>query len=205
MSCDILEKTMVLASANQGKHREIAAILEPFGYKLLLQSDFFAEEAEENGSSFVENALIKAKFASSKTNLPALADDSGICVRVLGGSPGIFSSRFAGTGSDADNNNKLLELMAPYKTLEERAAYYYCAIACVKNAEDPTPLIATASWHGYIGFAPKGSGGFGYDPLFVVKGRNLTAAQLPLQIKNLISHRARALLDFQTKFAGHVL
>ncbi len=198
-----LKKTIVLASGNQGKLKEIAAILEPLGCTLRLQKEFFSEEAQETGLSFIENAIIKARFASEKTHLPALADDSGICVDVLNGAPGIYSARFSESGNDEDNNQKLLKALENYPNLKDRSARYICAIAYVRHAADPTPLVVTASWEGFVGFKEVGSGGFGYDPLFIVKGRDQTAAQLPVQVKNLLSHRAKALLEFEAKFVKY--
>lgn len=187
-------KQIVLASSNLGKAKEFNAILNPIGYDIVLQKDLGVKSPIEDGKSFVENAMIKARYASEQTNLPALADDSGICVDILGGAPGIYSARYASEkATDEQNNHKLLEVLSPYKELAQRKASYWCALVFLKHKEDPTPIIVTASWEGYIGFEPRGNGGFGYDPLFEIKGRNLTVAQLPAQIKNLISHRARAI------------
>lgn len=188
-------KKIVLATNNLGKAKEFKEILQPLGFEVLLQKDFAIPEAQENGKSFLENALIKARNASLFAKMPALADDSGICVDALGGQPGIYSARFSGEhGNDQANNQKLLELMQDYKKVEQRTAYYVCALAFVKNADDPNPLTAVATWNGYIGFNEVGSNGFGYDPLFRLKGRELSAAQIPPQLKNLLSHRAKALL-----------
>ncbi|MBU3826250.1 MAG: RdgB/HAM1 family non-canonical purine NTP pyrophosphatase [Candidatus Anaerobiospirillum merdipullorum] len=187
-------KIIVLASSNAGKAREFAALIHPLGYELHLQKEYGVTDVAEDGLSFVENALIKARHAAKLSGLPALADDSGICVAALKGAPGIMSARFAGVhGDDVANNEKLLSLLAPYTQFEQRRASYVCALALVRHAADPLPLIAIATWDGYIGKEALGSGGFGYDPLFIVEGRGLTAAQLPESVKNLISHRARAL------------
>ncbi len=184
---------LVLATGNQGKAREFGAMLAPAGVEILLQKDLGVKEPVEDGKSFIENAIIKARAASEQTGLPALADDSGLCVDALNGAPGIFSARFAGIhGDDKANNDKLLELLKNIKA-PERTARYWCALCLVRFPSDPVPLVVTASWEGSIGFKPQGSEGFGYDPLFLVTGRNCTAAQLPPQIKNLISHRGCAL------------
>ncbi len=185
---------LVLASNNAGKAREFGEMLSPLGFEVKLQREFNVPEAEETGKSFIENALLKARHAAAVSGLPALADDSGICVDVLGGAPGILSARFCGVhGDDQGNNDKLLKLLEPYPQSCDRGAHYVCALALVRHADDPLPLTAVATWDGYIGQRPLGNGGFGYDPLFEVENRGFTAAQLPEEIKNLISHRARAL------------
>lgn len=189
----MLPDTLVLASHNAGKLKEISEILAPFKVKIKLLSDFTSEDPVEDGLSFVENALIKARFASKISGLPAIADDSGLCVKALGGAPGIYSARFSGTRNDEDNNALLLEKLHGLKTPGEREACYRCAMVYVDKGDDPTPDICQASWKGSIGFEPRGSGGFGYDPLFVVQGRGQTAAQLPPEVKNLMSHRGKAL------------
>ncbi|MBO8415606.1 MAG: RdgB/HAM1 family non-canonical purine NTP pyrophosphatase [Proteobacteria bacterium] len=186
-------KVIVLASSNQGKAREFGQLLAPLGFTIKLQKEFGVADAEENGLSFLENALIKARHASIQTGLPALADDSGICVDLLKGAPGIHSARFAEHGNDEANNAKLLESLKAWERIEERTARYVCALALVRHPDDPLPLTALATWDGFIGLKPAGSRGFGYDPLFVLQGRGLTAAQLPEQTKNLISHRGRAM------------
>ncbi len=186
-----MDKTIVLASANEGKAREFRAILEPLGYKIVLQSEMGVVSPEETGKSFIENAILKARFAAEKTGMWALADDSGLSVDALNGAPGIYSARFSG-GDDKDNNKKLLELMKDVPA-DKRTARYYCALCLVRHKDDPVPTTVVSSWEGSIGYKELGSGGFGYDPLFVVTGRHCTAAQLPPQIKNLISHRGRAL------------
>lgn len=189
----MLPNTVVLASRNAGKLKEIEEILAPFNLQIKLLSDFTEDEAEENGLSFVENALIKARFAAKVSGLPAIADDSGLCVKALGGAPGIYSARFSGTRSDKDNNALLLQKLADFKKFEEREACYRCGMVYVDKYDDPTPTVCQASWSGTIGFEERGLGGFGYDPLFIVHGRGQTAAQLPPEIKNLMSHRGKAL------------
>ncbi len=186
-----MEKTIVLASANEGKAREFRAILEPLGFKIVLQSELGVKSPEETGKSFVENAILKARYAAEKTGMWALADDSGLSVDALNGAPGIYSARFSG-GDDKSNNLKLLDLMKDVPS-DKRTARYYCALCLVRHKDDPVPLTVLSSWEGSIGYKEIGSGGFGYDPLFMVTGRQCTAAQLPPQIKNLISHRGRAL------------
>ena len=186
-----MEKTIVLASANEGKAREFRAILEPLGFKIVLQSEFGVKSPEETGKSFIENAILKARYAAEKTGMWALADDSGLSVDALNGAPGIYSARFSG-GDDKSNNLKLLDLMKDVPS-DKRTARYYCALCLVRHKDDPVPLTVLSSWEGSIGNKEIGSGGFGYDPLFIVTGRQCTAAQLPPQIKNLISHRGRAL------------
>jgi XTP/dITP diphosphohydrolase len=185
-------KQLVLASANPGKLREMQALLRPLGMEVVAQSTLGIAEAEEPHDTFLENALAKARHASRASGLPALADDSGLCVEALGGAPGVDSAYFAGrAGSreerDARNNAKLLASLC-----EERGAHYRCVMALVRSADDPQPLIAEGAWHGSIARAPRGANGFGYDPLFLVAKRGLTAAELPEEEKNRISHRARA-------------
>jgi XTP/dITP diphosphohydrolase len=183
---------LVLASNNPGKLREIQALL-PSSMEIVPQASLGIPEAEEPHATFVENALAKARHASRAARLPALADDSGLCVPALGGDPGVHSAYYAGReGSreerDARNNQKLLALVG-----DRRKAYYCCVMVFVRHPEDPRPLIAEGLWHGEIARAPRGSGGFGYDPLFVVGDTGKTAAELPAEEKNRLSHRAVAL------------
>lgn len=186
-------KKIVLASNNSGKAREFGEILTPLGIDIHLQKEFEVPEVEENGLSFIENALIKARNAAKYAKMPALADDSGLCVDALKGAPGIYSARYCGHwGDDKANNDKLLEELKDVP-VDRRSARYFVALAFVRSFDDPVPVVVTASWEGSIGLKPMGQNGFGYDPLFVVTGRNCTAAQIPHQIKNVISHRARAL------------
>lgn len=188
-----MTKKIVLASGNMGKAQEFGAILSPLGLELHLQKEFNVPEVAEDGLSFMENALIKARHAAKYSNMPALADDSGLCVDALGGAPGIYSARYCGQwGKDQENNLKLLKALEGVPA-QQRTARYYVALAYVRSADDPVPIVVTGSWEGSIGTKMAGSGGFGYDSLFLVTGRNCTAAQLPPQIKNTISHRARAL------------
>jgi XTP/dITP diphosphohydrolase len=192
---------IVLASANAGKQREFTALLAPYGIELLLQTALGIGSIEETGTTFAENALLKARHAARAAKLPALADDSGLEVDALGGAPGVRSARFAGVAAnDADNNALLLDRLSG-TALPERTARYRCVLALVRGAEDPAPLMAEGSWEGHIGLAPVGHGGFGYDPLFLPAGMSGTAAELALEVKNRLSHRALALAQLVTKVA----
>lgn len=183
---------VVLASGNPGKLREFQQLLSGCGYDLLPQTDFALESAAETGLTFVENAIIKARHACAATELAALADDSGIEVDALNGQPGIYSARFAGEdASDQDNNRLLLERLQGVPT-DKRTARYQCLLVYMRHAQDPTPLICQGSWEGRILEAPRGAGGFGYDPLFFVPSHQCSAAELTLEVKGTISHRARA-------------
>ncbi len=185
---------VVLASNNAGKLREFAALLDAAGIELVPQGALGVPEAEEPHATFVENALAKARHASKLTGLPALADDSGLCVRALRGAPGVYSARYAqlagGEKSDAANNALLVQNLAQQA---DRRAYYYCVLALVRHADDPEPLIAEGRWHGVVIDAPRGDNGFGYDPYFYVPGLEATAAELDPALKNASSHRAIAL------------
>jgi XTP/dITP diphosphohydrolase len=184
-------KRLVIASNNAGKLREIAQILAPLQIEVIPQSAFAIPEAAEPHDTFIENALAKARHAAGLTGLPALADDSGICVDALGGAPGVVSAHFAGEPkSDERNNALLLERMA---ARDDRRAHYYCVLVLMRHSHDPQPLIAEGEWHGEILRAPRGSGGFGYDPLFLDPVRGKTGAELPIECKNRISHRGKAL------------
>lgn len=182
---------LVIASGNAGKVREIGQILAPLRIEAVTQSEFAVPEAAEPYGTFVENALAKARHAARHTGLPALADDSGICVDALGGAPGVHSARFAGEPkSDQRNNARLLELL---QDRSDRRAHYYCVMVLVRHEHDPQPLIAQASWHGEILRAARGQGGFGYDPLFLDPQSGRTGAELEPAHKNRVSHRGRAL------------
>jgi len=184
-------KKLVLASSNPGKLREFEALLAVLGMEIVPQSGLGVADAEEPHGSFVENALAKARHASRRTKLPALADDSGICVGALGGEPGVHSARFAGEPrSDARNNEKLVQLLADK---DDRRAHYYCVIVLLRHAEDPEPVIAEGSWAGEIVAQPRGANGFGYDPYFFLRDFGKTAAELDPEQKNLLSHRGKAL------------
>ncbi|MBO1923336.1 RdgB/HAM1 family non-canonical purine NTP pyrophosphatase [Thiomicrorhabdus sp. 6S3-12] len=187
---------IVLASGNAGKLKEMSDILAPYGWEVHAQSEFFSEEAEETGLSFIENAILKARFAAQKTGLPAIADDSGIEVHALKGRPGIYSARYSADEvaqvSDESNLQKLLKALAGVPE-GARQASYYCAMVYVEHAEDPTPIVGLGRWYGEILHAKRGDGGFGYDPIFWVDELGKSAAELPKEQKNQISHRAQAL------------
>ena len=182
---------LVLASNNAKKADELAALLEPLGYDVLLQSSLGVTEADEPHPTFVENALAKARHAARSTGLPALADDSGLCVFALGGAPGVHSARFAGDPkSDARNNELLLSRLAD---CDDRRAFFSCTLVLLRHADDPQPLIADGQWSGEILHAPRGENGFGYDPLFLLPEMGQTAAELDAELKNTLSHRAQAM------------
>ena len=188
---------LVLASGNQKKLLELTAILAPLGFELIPQSDLDVPEAEEPHVTFVENALAKARHAAKLTGLPALADDSGLCVNALGGAPGVHSARYAGEPkADSRNNAKLL---AELDGITDRRAHYTALIVFVRHADDPQPIIAEGEWHGEILLAERGQGGFGYDPLFLVPELDLTVAEVPADEKNRRSHRGQALLQLLDK------
>ena len=184
---------VVLASSNKGKLRELAELLTPLGYELIAQSQLGIDTPPETGVTFAENALLKARYASAKANLAALADDSGIEVDALGGRPGVWSARYAGEGaSDADNLSKMLRELQGVPPLQ-RTARYRCVIAFVSGESDPHPILAAGTWQGTLITAPRGLGGFGYDPIFVPIGFDQTAAELSPEEKNALSHRGQAL------------
>ena len=185
-------QTILLASNNGKKIAELSAILARFGMEIKAQRDYGIEEIPETGLTFIENALIKARHAARQSGLPAIADDSGLCVPALGGAPGIYSARYSGEGDDG-NNRKLL---AALENVQDRRAYYVCLIVYLRHADDPLPIIAQGLWHGTIALEARGDGGFGYDPLFVPAGDSRTAAEYSAAEKNSISHRARALAAF---------
>ncbi|MDO8812048.1 MAG: RdgB/HAM1 family non-canonical purine NTP pyrophosphatase [Gallionella sp.] len=185
-------KKLVIASNNPGKLREFQFLLQPLGIEVLTQAQLGIEEVEEPHNTFIENALVKARHVSRLSGLPALADDSGICVDALNGAPGVLSARYAGEDpkSDQRNNEKLLDAM---KNLADRRAHYYCVLVLLHYADDPQPLIAEGEWHGEIALQPGGDGGFGYDPLFWLPEFGKTSAQLEREQKHAISHRGKAL------------
>ena len=186
-------KDLVLASANQGKIVELQQMLGGLGIKIIPQQTLNIEDVEETGQSFVENAILKARNACEKSGLPAVADDSGLEVDFLMGAPGIYSARFAGPdATDQSNIEKLLEQLHDVP-LAERSARYQSVIVLMRHAADPTPIICHGSWEGHISFEPKGNGGFGYDPIFVVDGLDCHAAELDKVTKNKISHRGKAI------------
>jgi XTP/dITP diphosphohydrolase len=190
---------LVIASNNQGKLREFRHMLAPLGIEVLTQAQLGISEAEEPHCTFVENALAKARHVSAASGLPALADDSGICVEALGGAPGVISARYAGDNpkSDVRNNEKLLREM---QNVGDRRAHYYCVLVLVRHANDPQPLIAEGEWHGEIFNSERGDGGFGYDPMFWLPQFGRTAAELTHDEKAQISHRAKALQVLMQRF-----
>jgi XTP/dITP diphosphohydrolase len=191
----------ILASSNLGKLKEIKTALSPSGLIIVPQSDFNIDPAEETGSTFLENALQKARHVASQTGQPAIADDSGLVVDALSGQPGIRSARFAGShANDNDNVNKLLDALKNVPK-ERRGAYFYCVVVAIKGPTDPVPLIGIGSWSGIIVRKPRGETGFGYDPIFLVPELKCTAAELPLEVKNRLSHRAQALAQIQRSLA----
>ena len=184
-------KRLVLASNNAKKMKELDALLAPLGFEVIAQGALGIPEAEEPHVTFVENALAKARHAAKHSGLPALADDSGLCVRALGGAPGVISARYGGEPkSDARNNEKLL---AELGDRCDRAAHFVSVLVLVRHADDPQPLIAEGEWHGEILPALRGDGGFGYDPLFFLPEFGKTAAELDADTKNRVSHRGRAM------------
>lgn len=193
----------MIASNNPGKVRELQALLLPLGIEAVPQADFAFDEAEEPHDTFLENALAKARHAANMTGLPALADDSGLCIPALFGEPGVHSAHYAGKeGSraerDARNNAKLVEQL---RAAQDRSAFYYCVLVLVRSPHDPTPVVADGEWHGEIVLEPRGTNGFGYDPYFLtVFGK--TAAEMPAEAKNRVSHRARAMAALTAKLKG---
>lgn len=194
-----MTQPLVLASNNRGKLAELSQLLSPLGFALTPQGELGIPEADEPYLTFVENALAKARHAARQSGLPALADDSGICVPALGGAPGVLSARYAGEPkSDAANNAKLVRELARQA---DRSAYYYCVLVFVRHADDPQPVIADGRWPGEIVDEPRGQGGFGYDPHFLVRGLGRTAAELGAEEKNRLSHRGQALRSLVEKLA----
>lgn len=192
-------RRVVLATGNPGKLREMRAILAGHGLEVVPQSELGIAPPVEDGDSFAANALIKARHAAAASGLPAIADDSGLEVDALGGRPGLHSARYGGRqGDDGANNERLIAELAGVP-MERRGARYRCAMAFVRNADDPEPILAEASWAGRIGLEPRGSGGFGYDPYFIVDGDGRTAAELPAEAKNRASHRGQALVTLAAR------
>lgn len=184
---------MILASSNAGKIREMQLILADAGYEVIGQKNLGIASVEETGTTFVENALLKARHASAQGGMAACAEDSGLCVPALGGAPGLYSARYAGDeATDAMNNHRLLEAMKPFRG-EARNAFYVACIVCVESAVDSSPLVAQGFWRGCIGESLQGTGGFGYDPLFWPVGSVRSAAEWSIEEKNRLSHRAGAL------------
>ncbi|MEP6908293.1 MAG: RdgB/HAM1 family non-canonical purine NTP pyrophosphatase [Pseudoxanthomonas sp.] len=192
---------LVLASSNHGKLEELRSLLSGHGIELVAQSELGVEDADETGATFVENALIKARHATRITGLPALADDSGICVDALDGAPGLYSARYAGEHGNAGRNiDTLLENLAGVPD-EQRGAHFYCVLVLLRHTDDPQPLIVEGEWHGRILHARRGDGGHGYDPVFFDPAHDQSAAEMGLDFKNRISHRGQALALLKSKLA----
>jgi XTP/dITP diphosphohydrolase len=193
-------RKLVLASGNPGKLREFQSLLAPLGWDVIPQNALGVTEADEPYQTFVENALTKARHASAATGLPALADDSGICIAALKGEPGVHSARFAGEPkSDARNNALMLEKLSG---VADRRAHYVCVLVFVRSADDPQPLIAEGEWHGEVVDRPSGEGGFGYDPYFWLPQYGMTVARMPAELKNAVSHRGIACKALLQRMAG---
>ncbi len=196
-------KRLVLATGNPVKLQELSELLAHLGYELHAQSEFNVTEVAETGTTFVENAIIKARHAAEVTGLPALADDSGIEVDALDGAPGVYSARFSGpNASDAANNALLIEKLSDIPS-RQRSARYRAVIVLMRHATDPSPLICEGSWEGIIQLEPAGDGGFGYDPYFFLPDRGCTSAQLSAAEKNRLSHRGKALAELKRKLVEH--
>jgi len=195
-------RRIVVATGNRGKLTEIRDVLAGTGIELVAQSELGISDADETGATFVENALIKARHASRASGLPALGDDSGICVDALGGAPGLISARYAGPHGDSAAN--IAKLLGALEGIEDaqRSAHFHCTIVLLRSADDPAPLIAEGRWHGRILHAPRGTQGFGYDPIFFDPVLGKGAAELDPDVKNRISHRGQALARLQTLIAG---
>ena len=188
-----MTQRIVLASSNPGKLKEFGALLADSGFELVTQASLGIVDVEETGASFIENALLKARHAARASGLPALADDSGLCVDHLHGAPGLYSARYAGShGDNVANNAKLLRELGDLPA-ERRGAFFICVLALLQHADDPAPLIAEGRWHGRVLDAPRGAQGFGYDPLFLPRGQTLSSAELEPALKNRLSHRGQAL------------
>ena len=191
---------LVLASSNKGKIIEFEQMFADLNLpvQVLPQNQFAIPDAIEDGLSFIENAILKARHAAKLSGRPALADDSGLCVPILNGAPGIYSARFGGEhGNDAMNNQKLLEQLKPYRNGKPIEGFFVCVLALVQHADDPLPMVFQGLWHGEILDEPRGTGGFGYDPLLLIPSLNKTSAQLEKQHKNSISHRGQAMQQFR--------
>jgi XTP/dITP diphosphohydrolase len=195
-----MTQRLVLASNNAGKLREFGQILAPLGFELHAQGELNVPEADEPFATFVENALTKARHAARLTGLPALADDSGVCVNALGGAPGVWSARYAGEPkSDAANSAKLIADLAAHA---DKSAYYYCVLVFVRHADDPQPVIADGVWTGEISATARGDNGFGYDPHFWLPALGKSAAELASSEKNALSHRGQALRELVAKLSA---
>ncbi|MDP4489111.1 XTP/dITP diphosphatase [Pseudoalteromonas piscicida] len=195
-----MSNKVVLATGNQGKVKELSAMLNQYDIEVLPQSDFNVPEVAETGTTFVENAIIKARHAAKISGLPAIADDSGLEVDALNGAPGVYSARYA--GANADDQKNIDHLLATLGEQTERSARFWCVLVYMRHADDPTPIICQASWEGEITTTQQGREGFGYDPIFKVQGLDCTSAELTKEEKNAISHRGQALKQLVSHFQG---
>ena len=193
---------LVLASSNRGKLAEFNALLVDSGFEVVAQGSLGVEDIEETGATFVENALLKARHAARVTGLPALADDSGLCVEHLAGAPGLYSARYAGSHGDVPANNAKLLRALEGVPAERRRAFFICVLVLLHHADDQAPLIAEGRWHGRVLEAPRGAQGFGYDPLFLPDGQTESAAELDHALKNRLSHRGQALARLRERLAA---
>ncbi|TAL82575.1 MAG: RdgB/HAM1 family non-canonical purine NTP pyrophosphatase [Rhodanobacter sp.] len=192
---------IVLASSNRGKLAEFNALLAGSGLEVVAQASLGIDDAEESGLSFIENALLKARHAAQASGLPALADDSGLCVPALGGAPGLYSARYAGSHGDAVANNARLLRELDGLPQDRREAFFICVLVLLQRADDPTPLVVEGRWHGRVLETPRGVGGFGYDPLFLPAGQLTSAAELDPALKNRLSHRGQALAQLHARLS----
>ncbi|CAM4390729.1 MULTISPECIES: XTP/dITP diphosphatase [Pseudoalteromonas] len=195
-----MSNKVVLATGNQGKVKELSAMLNQYDIEVLPQSEFKVPEVAETGTTFVENAIIKARHAAKISGLPAIADDSGLEVDALNGAPGVYSARYA--GANADDQKNIDHLLAALGEQTERSARFWCVLVYMRHADDPTPIICQASWEGEITTTQQGREGFGYDPIFKVQGLDCTSAELTKEEKNAISHRGQALKQLVSHFQG---
>lgn len=199
-----MRKKVVLATGNKGKVKELARMLSCLDFEVLPQSEFDVTEVAETGTTFVENAIIKARHAAKQTGLPAIADDSGLAVHALGGEPGVYSARYSGDqATDQSNITKLLDAMAGIP-IEKRQAKFLCVLVFMRHADDPTPIICQGEWCGEIATEQQGENGFGYDPVFWVKEQNCSSAQLSPEHKNTLSHRGKALKLLLTQLQNQI-
>lgn len=199
-----MRKKVVLATGNKGKVKELARMLSCLDFEVLPQSEFDVTEVAETGTTFVENAIIKARHAAKQTGLPAIADDSGLAVHALGGEPGVYSARYSGDqATDQSNITKLLDAMAGIP-IEKRQAKFLCVLVFMRHADDPTPIICQGEWCGEITTEQQGENGFGYDPVFWVKEQNCSSAQLSPEHKNTLSHRGKALKLLLTQLQNQI-
>jgi XTP/dITP diphosphohydrolase len=199
-----VRKKVVLATGNKGKVKELARMLSCLDFEVLPQSEFDVTEVAETGTTFVENAIIKARHAAKQTGLPAIADDSGLAVHALGGEPGVYSARYSGDqATDQSNITKLLDAMASIP-IEKRQAKFLCVLVFMRHADDPRPIICQGEWCGEIATEQQGENGFGYDPVFWVKEQNCSSAQLSPEHKNTLSHRGKALKLLLTQLQNQI-